>query len=333
MCRKTLCALTLGMLGFAGGAFADQAVQWAPNARENALPGRATRAELYAALDAYLAALKSHDPSRVAWADQVRNTENNVALMVGDGLWQTLTQLGSYDLRFADPQLGQVGFFGTVTETDETAAFTLRLKVVNQKVTEVETLVVRQLDSGIKFEGQKFESKPALNEVLPPAQRLPRPRMIALADGYFDTLQLNDGTLFTKFHPNCKRVENGVQTTNNPNFAVVPVSRLGCEEQFKAGNYRYDTRLRARRFLIVDEERGLVLASGFIDHAGVPHEYQLTDGTKVRSPVHRPHSFYLFELFKLKDGAIEQIEANFITVPYNMPSPWDDWARRGATSN
>ena len=69
-----------------------------------------------------------------------------------------------------------MGFFGTVTETEETAAFTVRLKVVNKKVTEVETLVVRQLDSGIKFEGQKFENKPAMNEILPAAQRLPRPR-------------------------------------------------------------------------------------------------------------------------------------------------------------
>jgi hypothetical protein len=150
--------------------------------------------------------------------------------------------------------------------------------------------------------------------------------MISFADGYFDTLQLNDGHLFTRFHKNCNRVENGVQTTHNPNFAVVPVSRLGCEEQFKAGNYRYDTRLRARRFPLVDEERGLVLASGFIDHDGTLNEYRLADGTMVKAPLHRPHSFYLFELFKLKDDSIEQIEANFITVPYNMPSPWDDWA-------
>ena len=110
-------------------------------------------------LDNYLAALKVGDPSRVAWAGHVRNTENNVALMVGDGLWRTITALGAYDLRFADPQLGQVGYFGTVTETDETAAFTVRLKVVDGKVTEAETLVVRQLDSGIKFEGQKFETQ------------------------------------------------------------------------------------------------------------------------------------------------------------------------------
>ena len=298
---------------------------WTPDPRVNAALPQTDRAALYAVLDRYLAALKSRDPLKVDWAPRVRNTENNVALMVGDGLWGTISALGSYDLRFADPVTGQVAYFGTVSETQETAAFTLRLKVVNGKVAEAETLVVRQLDSGIKFEGQKFEHKPAMNEILPPDQRLPRPRMISLADGYFDTLQLNDGTLFTKFHKNCKRVENGVQTTNNPNFAVVPVSRLGCEEQFRMGNYRYDTRLRARRFPLVDEERGVVLAAGFIDHAGVIQEYRLTDGTLVKSPLTRPHSFYLFEAFKLKDGAIEQIEANFITVPYNMPSPWDDW--------
>jgi len=301
--------------------------EWAQDARQNAIAQPLTRVELYAALDRYLAALKAGDPSRVQWAQHVRNTENNVALVVGDGLWATISGLGSYDLRFADTTLGQVAFFGTVSETQETSAFTVRLKVeADRRISEVETLVVRQLDSGIKFENQKFEPKPAMNETLLQAERLPRPRMISLADGYFDTLQLNDGTLFTKFHKDCKRVENGVQTTNNPDFAVVPVSRLGCEEQFRMGNYRYDTRLRARRFPLVDEERGLVLAAGFIDHAGALKEYALTDGKVVKSPLTRPHSFYLFEVFKLKDGAIQQIEANFITVPYNMPSPWDDWA-------
>ena len=300
---------------------------WLPDARANAALPAVTRADLYKALDAYVAALKARDPTRVKWATHVHNTENNVALMVGDGLWATITALGPYDLRFADPLTGQVALFTTATESDETSAMALRLKIENGAVSEAETLVVRQSDSGIKFEGQKFENKPAMNEMLRSEQRLPRARMISLADGYFDTLQLNDGTLFTKFHPNCKRVENGVQTTNNPNFAVVPVSRLGCEEQFRAGNYRYDTRLRARRFLLVDEERGVVLAAGFIDHAGGLDSYKLTDGTVVKSPVRRPHSFYLFEAFKLKDGAIEQIEADFITVPYNMPSPWDEGSR------
>ena len=304
---------------------ANAEAQWLPRPRDNAVLPSTNRAQLYAALDQYLAALKARDPLRVKWAPVVRNTENNVALMVGDGLWGTITGLGPYDLRYADPVTGQVALFTTVTETQETSAMTLRLRVVAGLVAEVETLVVRQSDSGIRLEGQKFEDKPVMNEVLPAAQRLPRARMVALANGYFDTLQLNDGTLFTKFHPDCNRVENGVQTTHNPNFAVVPVARLGCEEQFRMGNYRYDDRLRDRRYPLIDEERGVVLAAAFIDHSGKLSTYQLTDGTTVKSPLNRPHSFYLFEAFKLKDGAIQQIEANFITVPYSMPSPWDDW--------
>ncbi len=63
--------------------------------------------------------------------------------------------------------------------------------------------------------------------------------------------------------------------------------------------------------------------SGFIDHCGRLDEYTLTDGTRVRSHIRRPHTFYLGELFKIDHGMICQIEANFITVPYHTPSPWD----------
>jgi hypothetical protein len=322
--RALLGALII--LGVTGASTGPAAEEWTRDARANAaLPGT-TRAELYRVLDTYLAALKERNPQRVRWAPRVRNTENNVAIMVGDGLWGTITALGSYDLRFADTLTGQVGFFGTVTETTDTSAFTLRLKVENGLVAEAETLVVRQADSGIKFENQEFVVKPVLNEILLAAKRMPRAQLVSLADGYFDTLQLNDGTLYTKFHPQCARVENGVKTTHNPGFTVTPVSKLGCEDQFKLGYYRYNDRLRGRRFPLVDEERGLVLAGGFIDKTGRLGEFTLTDGTTARPLLHRPHTFYLLELFRMEDGMIRQVEANFITVPYNTPSPWDDWA-------
>jgi hypothetical protein len=282
------------------------------------------RTTLYAVLDRYMAALAAKNPARVEWAKTIRNSENNVMIPPGEGLWGTLDRIGEYKLRFADVKTGQVGYFGTVHEPIEESAFTVRLKVDAQgKVAEVETIVVRQSDSGIKFENPRYWDKPILNaNVTKPNSRK---EMIALSDGYFSTLQLNDGTLHTKFHPQANRVENGVQTTHNPEFAkIVPVSALGCEEQFRMGNYRYDDRLRGRRFPLVDEERGLVLAFGFIDHSGKLDTYQLTDGRTVKSPVRRPHSFYLAELFKIEDGMIWQIEANFITVPYWMPSPWDE---------
>ncbi len=287
------------------------------------------RTTLYAVLDRYLAALAAKNPARVEWAKSVHNSENNVMIPTGEGLWGTIESLGEYKLHFADVKTGEVGYFGTVHEPCEESAFTVRLKIDRQgKVAEVETIVVRQSDSGIKFENPRYWDKPILNATV--AKTMPRADMISLADGYFSTLQMNDGTLHTKFHPDCNRVENGVQTTHNPEFAkIVPVSALGCEEQFKMGNYRYDDRLRGRRFPLVDEERGLVLAFGFIDHSGKLDAYQLTDGRTVHSPVRRPHSFYLAELFKIENGMIMQIEANFITVPYWMPSPWDGTTHRG----
>jgi hypothetical protein len=281
------------------------------------------RAGLYELLDRYLRALGNRDAKAVRWADAPRTSENNVMLEVGDGLWGTIDALGEYQLRFADPATGHVGYFGTVREPVEESAFTVRLKVDDAgRIREAESVVVRQSDSGIKFENPRYWDKPILNWNA--TRPVSRAEMIRLSNGYFDTLQLNDGTIHTRFHPDCNRVENGVQTTHNPEFAkIVPVSALGCEEQFRMGNYRYDDRLRARRFPMVDEERGLVLAFGFIDHSGRLAEYKLTDGRTVRSPVRRPHSFYIAELFKIDHGMICQIEANFITVPYNMPSPWD----------
>jgi hypothetical protein len=281
------------------------------------------RAGLYELLDTYLRALGSRDAKAVRWADSPRTSENNVMLEVDDGLWGTIDALGDYRLRFADPATGQVGYFGTVREFAEESAYTVRLKADDAgRIREAESVVVRQSDSGIKFENPRYWEKPILNwNATRPASRA---EMIRLSNGYFDTLQLNDGRIHTRFHPDCNRVENGVQTTHNPEFAkIVPVSALGCEEQFRMGNYRYDDRLRARRFPLVDEERGLVLAFAFIDHSGRLAEYRLTDGRTVRSPVRRPHSFYIAELFKIDHGMICQIEANFITVPYNMPSPWD----------
>lgn len=281
------------------------------------------RSGLYAVLEQYLHALGARNASAVRWADTPLNSENNVMLEPGDGLWGTIEGIGSYQLRFADPSTRQVGYFGTVHEHVEESAFTVRLKLdASGRLQEAESIVVRQSDSGIKFENPRYWDKPILNASV--QSPVPRAEMIRLSNGYFDTLQMNDGTLHTRFHPDCNRVENGVQTTRNPEFAkIVPVSALGCEEQFRMGNYRYDDRLRARRFPLVDEERGLVLAFGFIDHSGRLAEYQLTDGRTVRSPVRRPHSFYLAELFKVDHAMLCQIEANFITVPYNMASPWD----------
>ncbi len=280
------------------------------------------RKDLYTLLDAFLAALAKGEASAIKWGARAQTSENNVMLEIGDGVWQTITGLGEYQLKFADPVTGGMGYFGTVIEPHEESAFSLRLKANDAgEIEESEMIIVRHLDEGMKLEGPRFWTKPILETKA--EAPVSRTTLEHLANGYFNTLQLNDGAINTIFAPNCNRVENGVQSTNNPNFPMIPHTKLGCEEQFRLGIYRYDNRLRGRRYPLIDEERGIVLAHGFIDHCGKLGDYELTDGTKVSSPVRRPHTFYLAEIFKIDQGMICQIEANFITVPYHMKSPWD----------
>ena len=59
----------------------------------------------------------------------------------------------------------------------------------------------------------KLTHDPAFQEVLPPEQRRERERLIAVANGYFSTVEQNDGQLFTAFDPDCQRNENGISTT------------------------------------------------------------------------------------------------------------------------
>jgi hypothetical protein len=281
-----------------------------------------TREGLYEALDRFRDSLASRAPTRIEWSPALRYTENNVALAPGDGVWNTLTALGPYDLRFADASRGQVALFTCVEETDSVSPCAIRLTFCEGMVEECEIVVARNKDEGFPFLGQRYDDKPAMFTEVPAAERVSRAEMIAMANGYFETIERNNGMIRTRFHPHCNRVENGVQTTNNPDFPL-PIARLGCEQQFALGWYRYDDELRARRFPLVDIERGIVLAYGFIDHSGALGEYELTDGTRVSSPIRRPHSYYLAEAFKIRDGAIEQVEAVFHSVPYRMPSPWE----------
>jgi len=284
-----------------------------------------TREELYAQAEAYLDALEARDPSRLAWADGARFSENNVALAIGDGLWHTISaRRRTYDLKAADPAAGQVSWFGVVEEHGIPAIMALRLRIAGGRIVEAETIVCRKVDLS-PFPGidTYLEPRPLMLADVPEPQRITRERMIAVANGYFETIQLNDGTLHAEFTDDCERIENGVQTTNNAEaFGDYPIAGLGCAEQFRKGHFIFDDRLRDRRFPLVDEEKGLALAGGFIDHTGRLVDLTWTDGTKARSVFHYPHSFVLLELFKIVEGQIAGVEAVFVTVPYNMASAW-----------
>src|SRR5690606_19440102 len=97
--------------------------------------------------EAYLDALEARDPSRLAWADGARFSENNVALAIGDGLWNTISaRRRTYDLKAADPATGQVSWFGVVEEHGIPAIMALRLRIAGGRIVEAETIVCRKVD-------------------------------------------------------------------------------------------------------------------------------------------------------------------------------------------
>ena len=295
------------------------------------LPGKATAAAcdrtcLYGFLDAYLAAIDARNPAKLPLAKGVRFTENGVEMKFPDGMWNSVDGRGKYDLRFADEKEGQVGIYTVVTENGNPSILALRMKVVDARITEIETIMGRY-EEGRDFPSpspQKLYVRPILNDTVPVEVRTSRAAMIAAANGYFDSLQLNDGTLHTVFDPRCDRIENGVETTNNPERAktVSAFYALGCEQQFKLGIYKINKRVRERRYPLIDEERGIVVAAGFFDHANTFDHYLLKDGREMKTALKWPNSISLLEAFKIRDGKISRIEAVFTYVPYFMPSPF-----------
>lgn len=306
----------------AGGATAASPAPLARAARA-AAANDCSRACLNGFVDKFLAALLAHDPGKLPHSPHVRYSENNVMLKLGDGLWATADGLGTYKIYIDDPQRGEVGFYGVIDEDHTPDILGARLKVVNHEVTQIEVLVARKQSANAAFPNpDALKEKPVFYENVPPNERLSRAKMIALVNGYFDTIQKNTGKIYTSFAPNCQRVENGVITANNPNGTGV--AKMGCEAQLKTGLLRFVTRCRDRRFVVVDQQKGLVLVNGFFDHAGTDDTFKLVNGTTyhVRIPFDRPYSFVMFELFKIQHAQIRQIEAVIVTVPYHMPTPW-----------
>ena len=284
-----------------------------------------TRDDLYAHAGAYLDALAAGDAARLEWVEGAACSENNVRLEIGDGLWNTVSGVrDSYDLKIADAETGQVAWFGIVEEHGHPAIMGLRLGIAGGRIAEAETIVCRAMEFGPFPSIETYLApRPLMLADIPEQARRPRAELIRIANGYFDTLQLNDGTLHAEFTDDCDRVENGLQTTNNPTIAGYPIAAMGCADQFRQGQYIYDDRLRDRRFPLVDEDKGIVLAGGFIDHCGKVVDVTWTDGvTKTKSVFHFPHSFALMEMFKITGGKIAGVEAVFVTVPYNMSSAW-----------
>jgi len=279
--------------------------------------------------DRYLEALIAHDPSRLPLSKTLKHTENTIDLPVGEGLWATASDDATYRLYVCDPQGGQVGFYGLMKENGFPIIIASRLKIVEGLITEIENIVVRSGERPIPVENL-VEPRPAFLESLSSSERVSREEMIRISDLYFDALETDDGDI-VPWGDGCERVENGMQTTNNPNIQMPGSSSfnpiaLGAREQINSKSFIYITEIKPRRYTVIDEERGLTFGTFVFHHAGNINFAEVPGVGEVEMipAARRPFSVVVSELFKIKNGKIEAIEANMTSLPYRAKSGWND---------
>lgn len=298
------------------------------------------RACLEGFIDRYLDAVIANNPAALPLAADVRFTEDGQRLVIGDGLWNTMKAKGNYRLFVTDVTAGQVAFIGTIMEDHRDPAqstpalIAVRLKVENETITQIEQVVVRNENAARNVDAMTV--RPGLLATIPPAQRMSRADLIKVSNQYFSGMQQNDGRGEYPFADDCDRLENGGRSTNaptpagekrpDPKTATNYSGQWSCMEQFQSGLIHFVHRIRDRRFVAVDEERGIAFSFAFFDHpGGETRNFQTPDGRKVSAGPVQPWTWQLAELFKVEGGKIHEIEAILQRSPYGMNSGWSTW--------
>jgi hypothetical protein len=145
-------------------------------------------------------------------------------------------------------------------------------------------------------------------------------------------IELNDGKGVYPLQEACARLENGSVTAGDP--ALIPGApptppnrvRTSCLQQFQSGVFFYVTRIRDRRFVAIDRERGIVFAFGFFDNgSGDARHGTLRDCRKVSSGPSIPWTWQIAEFFKIEKGLIGPVES----VLHRCPMGWAPAGARG----
>jgi hypothetical protein len=312
------------------------------------------RACLEGFVDQYMDALIAHNPKALPMTARVKNTEDGVRLDPGDGFWRTALAKGSYRFFITDTEMGQVTFMGTMREvnapTPNPVILGLRLKIENRQISEIENILVRDALAATNLEKWGAPNSVFL-ETIPAAQRESRAELVRVGNLYLSALEKNDGKKEVPFAAGCERIQNGVQTTNNPDAIAqltpppaparggkqvpappkpqglqINITAMGCAEQFKLGYFNFVRRVRDRRFVAVDRERGLAMVIAELDEpAGKYGTFKLADGREITTGPTRPNTLAAFEAYKIEGGMIRRVEEIQITVPYGMPSGWSSY--------
>ena len=168
-----------------------------------------TRELLKAAVDSYFKALAAHDASTLPLADTLKFTENGKESKPADApLWKTAGTL-KYAHSALDTDTCNSATEAVVPDGTTDIPVAVRLKLVNQKITEIETIAARKGDyTGVTSNTAALAaSKDTIKweESVPAAMRNTREELVNWMAKYFK--QFPQGVCNTT--STCKRMENG----------------------------------------------------------------------------------------------------------------------------
>jgi hypothetical protein len=263
-------------------------------------------------LTQFIDAVIAKAPGRAPLAIGFRETENAVLAPAGTGPWQTVTAIGPVQRRFFDPVSGNALFFGVVTDGGRPAVASLRLKVEHHRITEGEWHIAHQGDPGISglgsnvlFDVVKLAANPPPQRIVPKSQRLPRETLVAIVNSYFDGLVAGNGRTVLA-HGGCSRFENGFEVSGRPitsgDAADGYQGRGDCTSGYKGLAVAL---VAARRYLLVDEEAQVVVASAVF----------------IRKPGDQRRRNHFMEVFGIDGGKIRTVHAAMFYASPELPLP------------
>jgi len=277
----------------------------------------------------YLDALIAQNPSEANLAPSAKSTENQRIITFGEGLWTKARRLGDYQIFASDIRNQQIAFLGNIETTDGWSMLAVRLKIRDNQIAEVETIYPGPAAANGTFDlgagaGSLGKSRPALSKPLSKSERRDRWQLIQAADLHYEGIERGNGDI-VPFGEKCIKIENGVQLIKNPDFpfpaaspsgAYLPnFAAMGCQEQFNT--HVWDTDLITdRRYPVVDEERGVVVAFAmYHQYIKAPCADVVDYGAVCPAQPTKPYSLAMAEAFRVRDGFIEEVEAVFTVLP------------------
>lgn len=264
------------------------------------------RACLTGVLTQYLDSLAAHDPKKAPLAPSVRFTEDSGVMKVGDGFWKTASGL-RYRFDFIDTPQATAAVHAVFEQNGAPVLFAARLKVADRRITELETMVVRNRQEGVLFAPENLKSPSVAMTYTPsPSERMTRDQMVSIASRY--PAGLRAGSFVTAdvpFAPDAYRFENGVRMAG-PGCTFQPPS---CENM---RTQRIPTLPDVKQRLVaVDEEMGTVLLRLDFGKGSLP------------GAAYEGKSLVTFEAFKVYGAMVHAAEAIFEAEPINASSGWD----------